>query len=66
LLILVMVVLLIWCGATIIRLENYRYAASLGMCHQHHPDLVKMDDCLRRAETRTHPLWHLLYGLGLL
>ena len=61
----VVVALLIWCGAAVIKLEGYRYAVSLGMCHEHHPDLVKLDECLRRAETR-NPLWHLLYGLGVL
>jgi hypothetical protein len=64
LLILVMVAILIWCGSAIVRLEGYRYAESLGMCHQHHPDLVRLDDCMRHAETRTHPLWHLLHELG--
>ena len=66
LLILVLVGLLIWFGSAIIRLENYRYAASLGMCSAHHPDLVKVDDCLRSKETRTHRIWHLIYGLRLL
>jgi hypothetical protein len=55
--------LVIWFAFTIIRLENYRYAASLGMCAEYRPDLVKVDDCLRSKASRKHPIWHLLYGL---
>jgi hypothetical protein len=64
--ILILTGLLIWFAFTIIRLENQRHAASLGMCSEFHPDLVKVNDCLSGKATRTHPIWHLLYGLRVL
>eukprot|EP01036_Dinobryon_divergens_P041508 gene41508-55028_t len=57
--------MLVWFASAIIRLENYRYANSIGMCSEH-GDLVKKSLCLNEQETRTSPLWHLAYALGLL
>jgi hypothetical protein len=59
--------LLVWFGATIVRLENYRYAASLNMCANFKAyELAKRDHCLKTAKTRTSPIYHLLYGLRVL
>lgn len=67
LVILVLLGLLVWFGATIVRLENYRYAAQLGMCREYTlAQLVERDRCLREKQTRTSPFWHLAYALGLL
>jgi hypothetical protein len=57
--------LLIWFASVIVRLENYRYANSVGFCSEH-TDLVQKSRCLNETETRTSPLWHLVYALGLL
>jgi hypothetical protein len=64
-----LVILLIWFSATIVRLENYHYANQTGMC-----DLDKFDgniiqkkvsqsNCFKTVETRTNPIWHLVYAL---
>ena len=53
-----------WFGSAIIRLENERYALSIGMCQT---DTGVADPvCLADVETRTSFLWHLAYGLRLL
>lgn len=64
-LIFALVGLLIWFASVIVRLENYRYASSVGFCSEH-ADLVQKSRCLNETETRTSPLWHLVYALGLL
>jgi hypothetical protein len=51
--------------AAVIRLENYRYASSVGFCLEA-TNAFDRDRCLSSVETRTHPLWHILYGLRLL
>jgi hypothetical protein len=56
---------LIWFGFHIVRLERYHYANMVGMCREK-PDLVQRDICLSRAESRTHWMYHLAYGLRLL
>lgn len=58
-------------GAAVVRLENYRYADSFGMCDEHFSrnDPVKRMQrfqCLEAAKTRTHWLWHILYGTKLI
>lgn len=46
--------MLIWFGATIVRLENARYATSLGMCDQYIDlTLYKRAQCLEDTQTRT-------------
>lgn len=65
LLIAVFAATLVWFASVIVRLENYRYANSIGMCSEH-VDLVQKSRCLNEQETRTNPLWHLAYALGLL
>ena len=57
--------LLIWLAASLVRVENHRYALSLGMCID---PIVKVADytCLSKVETRTSWIWHLFYGMGVL
>ena len=57
--------LLVWFSSAIIRLENYHCASQIGMCAecQGAISLVARDRCLNNQQTRTHPLYHLLYGL---
>jgi len=62
--IVILLILLIWFGLVIIRLENYHYAVQVGFCMD--KDLTQRDSCLKEKETRTNPLWHLLYGLQIL
>jgi hypothetical protein len=51
----------------VVRLENYRYANSLGMCDKYKAanpfQLVQRDKCLENTQTRTSSLWHLYYAL---
>lgn len=63
-LIVVLLALLVWFGASIARLENARYAASLGMCDQYQGlTLGERAGCLGRTKTRTSWVYNLLYGL---
>ena len=63
----VLLALLIWFGATVVRLENYHYATQVGMCIEHSKtQWVERDKCLRSQQTRTNSLWHLAYALGVL
>ena len=62
--IVVLLSLLIWFGSAIVKLENYHYAVQVGFCID--MGLEERDACLKNQETRTNPLWHLLYGLGIL
>lgn len=59
--ILVLLGLLVYFGAIIVRLENYHYAVQVGFCAD--VDFTERDECLNKIETRTNSLWHLLYGL---
>lgn len=63
-LIVLLVVILVWFASVIARLENYRYANSIGMCSEH-VDLIQKEKCLNAQETRTGPFWHLAYALGI-
>lgn len=57
----------VWFGEAIVRLENQRYALSLDMCSGSTPEKLRSQhDCLVTVQTRTSPLWHLLYGLRIL
>ena len=53
---------LVWFGATIVRLENIRYANEIGMCDEQQPS-VSYNRCIDEVETRVHPIFHLYYGL---
>jgi hypothetical protein len=61
-LIFVLLVTVIWFGNVIVRLENYHYANSIGICAEH-LDLVQRSRCLNASETRTSPFWHLAHAL---
>ena len=54
-------------SATVVRLENYRYSNFVGFCSQYNiadpQQRIKREDCLNSTESRTHWVWHLLYGL---
>ena len=59
--------MLVWFGSAIVRLEQYHYASMLAMCGPIDPlTLGQRESCLQKAETRTSPIYHLLYGLELL
>ena len=47
----------------IIDLENYRYASFIGSCGD--IKFPEQSKCLEEQETRTNPIWHLVYGLKL-
>lgn len=70
LLILCLLAALIWFGSVIAKLENYRYANSMGMCSEHGSfyisELIARETCLNQTKTRTSPFWNLAYGLGVL
>jgi hypothetical protein len=62
----VLIGLVVWFGATIVRLESYHYANQVGFCQEFKfPEQgLERDRCLNEKQTRTLWLWHLLYGLG--
>lgn len=68
--ILALFAVLIWFGTVIVRLENYRYANSLGMCSEYGShfmsELIARETCLNQTNTRTNPFWHLAYALGII
>ncbi|KRR26466.1 hypothetical protein CQ14_02985 [Bradyrhizobium lablabi] len=56
---------------SVVRLENYRYADSVGMCSElfSREDVrkrVERELCLENSQTRTHWFWHILYGTKIL
>jgi hypothetical protein len=53
--------LVLWLSASLVRVENERYALYVGMCR----DKLGMTDasCLSKVQTRTAWWWHLYYGL---
>jgi hypothetical protein len=66
----VIAVLFIWVvvlSATVVRLENFHYASIVGMCPESKADnqlqTMQRHKCLHSTETRTNPLWHLLYAV---
>lgn len=65
--ILVLAALVVWLATVVVRLENFHYASFVGMCSQFKADdqlqTVKRHNCLHSTETRTGPLWHLVYAL---
>ena len=62
-----LVVVTVWLGSAVIRLENYRYANFVGMCSNYNVgdpiQRIQREDCLQRTKTRTHWFWQLLHGL---
>lgn len=61
----VLLILLIWFGAAIVRLENYHYASQTGFCRELNVDekLSERENCLNSVQTRTSFVLHLFYGL---
>lgn len=60
--IVLLAVLLVWCGAALVRVENERYALTIGMCSQPPPVLPDVV-CLKKVQTRTGWWWHIFYAL---
>ena len=60
----ILVVLIIYLSLQIIRLENYHYAVQVGLCSD--VGQLERDKCLNNKETRTNPIFHLLYGIRIL
>lgn len=55
-------VAIVWLSAALIRVENQRYAMTVGMCID--PFLKVADQsCLSTVKTRTGWWWHLYYAL---
>lgn len=55
-------VVVVWLSATLVRVENERYALSLGMCRDATTGLTNRE-CLDKVQTRTAWYWHLFYSL---
>ena len=57
-----------WLAAVVVRLETFHYASVVGMCSELKPDdslqTVKRHNCFHSKETRINPLWHLFYALS--
>lgn len=64
-LLLLSLVLNVWLGFAVVRLENYHYANQLGMCaNSASPQAAPTREiCLNRQHTRTSPWWHIYYAL---
>lgn len=65
--IVILVIFVVLLSRSLIRLENYRYASVVGVCSEFNPNnpnqLLEWQNCLNKAQTRTHPLWHIFYAL---
>ncbi len=59
--IVVLLSIIVYLSVVIIRLENYHYAVQVGFCDD--VDKFRRDDCLNKIQTRTNPMWHLIYAL---
>lgn len=57
-----LLLLVIWLSATVVRLENFRYATFVGFCSEPTESALRYE-CLKGKETRTSALWHLFYAL---
>lgn len=55
--------LLLWVSASLVRVENQRYALTVGMCAPRPPHPVPDMACLERVETRTGWWGHLYHAL---
>lgn len=60
-----LVLLVVWLSASLVRVENQRYAQVIGMCRDGATGLSDLA-CLSKVETRTSWIWHFAYGLGIL
>jgi len=68
--ILILLILVIWLGKSLIRIENERMAlfqaAAYGTCTLDHSDPIEFFRCLDTTETRTSNILHLFYALKIL
>lgn len=55
--------MLVWFGGTIARVENQRYALSLGMCQSDPLKILSKPECLKVVRSRSGWWWHLGYAL---
>jgi hypothetical protein len=68
--ILLLLLVVFWFGATIVRLERYRYADQVYLCYDPGKDYVidfnaamARQECLNTAKPRTSAIWDLYYAL---
>jgi len=54
--------LIVWLSAALVRVENQRYALSIGMCRDTATGFIDFA-CLDKVQTRTAWWWHLFYAL---
>lgn len=59
-LLVLLALIVVWFGSVIVRIENERYALSIGACGA--VPAMELPDCAR-SPTRTHWWWHLYYAL---
>jgi hypothetical protein len=60
-----LILVIAYMAKTIVRIENERYALSLGMCaNKVNPELPPDWQCVKTVHTRTHWSWHLYYALA--
>ena len=62
------VLVIVWLSSSLVRVENQRYAMSVGMCEDKVLLVATQQtswdfNCLRKVETRTSWVWHLFYAL---
>ncbi len=55
--------LLLWFGASLVRVENQRYALEVGLCKSDPLKLAEGAKCLKAVESRNTWWWHLLHAL---
>ena len=58
----VLAVLVVWLASALVRVENERYALTLGMCWDKQLGVADWR-CLAKTQTRTSPLWHVYHAL---
>jgi hypothetical protein len=56
-------ILFIWQSATIIRVENQRYALTRGLCTASQIHAAQVRECLTRVQSRSSPFAHLYSAL---
>ena len=62
----ILMLLLLWMGSALVRVENERYALFTRVCHsplEASSDDAKEWNCLRTAQTRKSWVWHLYFAL---
>jgi hypothetical protein len=59
----VLIVLIGYLADRVVRLENQRYALTLGMCRHDPANMAEKFGCLDNVQTRTAWGWHLFYAM---